>query len=50
MQVAGEMGRAVIKIGRNPEGPGVVSEEYPEPFSGCGITQPVAPFALSVLP
>jgi|GEM_PF-3640856 len=51
MQVAREMGLAVIRIERNPDGPGVVSETHREPPGGFEITQPVAPFEvdLSVL-
>lgn len=44
MQVAREMGRAVIRIERNPDGPGVVSEAHRKPPRGFEITQPVAPF------
>jgi hypothetical protein len=44
MQVAGEMGRATIRIERNPDEPGVVSKTHPEPPRGFGIKQPVARF------
>jgi hypothetical protein len=46
MQVAREMGRAVTRIERNSEGPGLVGEVHPEQPSGFGITQPVALFAV----
>jgi len=48
MQVAHEMGRAVIRIERNPAGPGDASEAHPEPPDGFGITQPIALFGVDL--
>jgi len=48
MQVAREMGRAIIRIERNAEGPGVVGDANPEHPYGFGITQPVALFEVEL--
>jgi hypothetical protein len=48
MLVAPEMGRAIIRIERNAEGSGAVSDAHPEHPGGFGITQPIPLFEVEL--
>jgi hypothetical protein len=48
MQIAGEMGRAILRIERRRDGSGVVGKANSEPIRWSGIAPPVAPLDVDV--